>query len=382
MRRVLFAHTSDVYGGMELQVERVLAHLDQQRYVPAFYLPSDARMVPDRLIERVTALGVEIVGDRRPPRRRVPESVDAVVRLADVLRRGRFALVHVNTARPNRPRVPHLAGALARRPVVRTEHLPPDPAELTPEMIAASRRIERLTRVLLTVSDANREDQIRLLGRSPEKLRVLHNGVAVPPARNRETAVAARRALGIDHDLPLLGAVGRLDHQKGLDVAIRALPAVLAAAGPVQLVLAGRGPDEASLGELAELLGVAAHVTFLGYRDDPERVLAALDVGLMPSRYEGFSLTMLEMMAAGLPCVFSDHPSFVEATDGGSVARLVPIEDHVALAGAIAELLADPGGAAELGGQARAHVVAEFAIDRHAERLMALYDELLDGRRQ
>jgi glycosyltransferase involved in cell wall biosynthesis len=79
-------------------------------------------------------------------------------------------------------------------------------------------------------------------------------------------------------------------------------------------------------------------------------------------------------MAAGKPCVFSDHLSFVEATEGGRVARLAKMGDPVSLADEIVGLLADPAIAEALGRAARQHVAQHFTIDGHVCRLMQLYE--------
>ena len=117
--------------------------------------------------------------------------------------------------------------------------------------------------------------------------------------------------------------VGRLHPQKGHHFLIQAVPEIVRSFGEVAVVFAGGGELERELKEEVASLGLSRQVTFLGHVDRPGLLVGALDVAVMPSLYEGFSLSMLEFMAAGVPCVFSDHASFVEATDGGRTAVLV-----------------------------------------------------------
>ena len=208
----------------------------------------------------------------------------------------------------------------------------------------------------------------------PDKLVVIQNGVELGELVTADDRESAKRSLSLDPEVPLIGAVGRLFEQKGHRDLIAAMPSVIDRVGPVNLAIVGSGPLDEELRALAASLGLGDHVIMPGHVSDPQRWVAAFDVAVLPSLYEGFSLSMLEFMATGKPCVFSDHPSFVEATDGGRVARLARMGDPVSLADEIVGLLADPVGAEVLGRAAREHVDEHFTIDGHVGRLMDLYE--------
>jgi glycosyltransferase involved in cell wall biosynthesis len=143
-----------------------------------------------------------------------------------------------------------------------------------------------------------------------------------------------------------------------------------AAAAPLVLLVAGDGP-------LAE--EVAGHagpaVRALGFRRDPERLLAAADILVMPSEREGLSLAVLEAMAAGLAPVVSDGPGNPEAV--GDAGVVVPVGDVAALASALERLAGDPEERTRLGAAARARAEAEFSIERFLADMRRAFLEVL-----
>jgi glycosyltransferase involved in cell wall biosynthesis len=173
---------------------------------------------------------------------------------------------------------------------------------------------------------------------------------------------------------PLLFSAGRLSDQKGYDVLIRALAGLDA-----HLWLAGRGGGQLeNLQALASEVGVANRVEFLGWRADVPALLAASDIFVMPSRYEGTSNAILEAMAAGKTIVTTAGTSVSWFLKDGVNARIVPADDPPALAAAIAELIRDPGLAARLGAAAKETCRAEFGEDAITARWL----EVMEGLRQ
>ncbi len=140
----------------------------------------------------------------------------------------------------------------------------------------------------------------------------------------------ARRDLGIDPERLLIGTVARLVVGKGV---ADLLFAVAKSNLDATLIVAGDGPERLRLEALARELGVNAR--FLGTRHDVPEVLAALDMFVLPSHWEGEPVALLEAMAAGLPCVATATPGAVELLGATQAAELVPIGDCAALAGAL-----------------------------------------------
>lgn len=196
--------------------------------------------------------------------------------------------------------------------------------------------------------------------------------------RHRSAATGVRRALGLGAHDALLVMVARLDPIKGQDVAIDAVAALRATGTDVHLALVG-GAVVGHEGDLAERLraqtdrlGLHDRVHHVGFVDDPGPWLAAATIAVQASAHEAFGLSVVEGLAHAIPTVASatDGPS--EILDGGRYGVLTPPGDADALAGAVADLLADPDRRRELAasGPARA---ARFTPEAAARR----WDDLL-----
>jgi glycosyltransferase involved in cell wall biosynthesis len=205
--------------------------------------------------------------------------------------------------------------------------------------------------------------------------RVIRNGVDLDEwsEASPEEHSAARRSLELE-DRPSVVCVGRLCRQKGQDVLLEAWPAVVARVPRAQLVIVGDGPDARKLRRAA-----GESVRLVGRRADVGSWLAAADVVAQPSRWEGMSIGMLEAMARGRSIVSSDVPGAEEALDGDAGA-LVPPQDPVALASALAERLLDPAKAAAEGHRGRERVERSHDLRAMTAALAELYEELLGVR--
>lgn len=181
------------------------------------------------------------------------------------------------------------------------------------------------------------------LGVPAERVRVIYN-----PQNIAEIAAEARMPEVRTDDSFRLVMVGRLTAQKDVPTALRALAKVRLAGERVTLVVLGEGPDKARLKELAVSLGVADAVEWRGW-SRPYRALAAGDVFVLSSRYEGFANVIVEAMACGSPVVSTDCDSGPrEILADGMYGILVPVGDSDALAAAIVGLAWDPDRREEL----------------------------------
>jgi len=201
--------------------------------------------------------------------------------------------------------------------------------------------------------------------------------LAPVPGRARVSAAGGRQR--IRHELavadhqPLVLAVARLAHQKGLDVLVQAaarLP-LLAQAGAV-VAVAGEGPLRAALQMQARRAEV--DLRLLGPRDDVGDLLAAADVVVLPSRWEGSPLAAQEALLAGRPLVATDVGGVRELVGDG--ARLVAAGDASALATALHELLTDSAQAARLAEAGRARALQWAGVDDQLAAVLGHYDEL------
>jgi glycosyltransferase involved in cell wall biosynthesis len=206
-------------------------------------------------------------------------------------------------------------------------------------------------------------------GFPPERILVLPNAV--------DTARFQVRATTRSPGTPFRAVfVGRLVAEKGLDTLLDAWARAFGRRSDVdvRLELVGGGPLEDQLRTQVAALGIAGQVAFLGHHDRVEEVLAHADVGLLPSRFEGLSNTLLEYMASGIPPLASRVGGSEDFVLPGVNGWLFPVDDVEALAAALLEAEAlPPERLAVMGRQARADVETGASLERVIGRLTELY---------
>lgn len=216
-------------------------------------------------------------------------------------------------------------------------------------------------------------DEMRELGIAEDRFYFIPNGVEMRPG-SRERSYALRGPLRIVF-------VGRIHPQKGLPTLLRALGR-LAHDEPGlswQLSLAGTGPSEGELKALADELGIAQGVKFLGQIDPVEALLEESDCFVLPSLSEGMSNALLEAMAQGLPCIATGIPGNDSLIQHGCNGLLVSPDDDQALAEAIAALARDESLRRKLGQQAVKTVESQHSLPGVARQYGDLYAALLRG---
>ncbi len=204
---------------------------------------------------------------------------------------------------------------------------------------------------------------------------VLIHGVDVDAIVVRRSERAdARAEHGLTDDDVVVVSVANLRANKDYPTMLAAANRLVDDGVPVTFLTVGQGPLEEELHTLRDGLDLHDWFRFLGYQEDPIRVLAAGDVFCLSSRYEGLPIALLEALAMGLPAVVTDVGGMPSVVRDGVEGRLVPAGDPLALAGAITEL-ADPARRAELANHAsdRSH---DFDIRHAVARQQALYGEL------
>ncbi|MFH1595261.1 MAG: glycosyltransferase [Pseudomonadota bacterium] len=189
----------------------------------------------------------------------------------------------------------------------------------------------------------------------------------------------ARERLGVSGFV--VGAVGRLEEQKGHGHLLAALPALAREIADLTVLLVGDGRRRQALMAQARDLGVAGRVRFLGTRRDLPEIYRALDVFVQPSLWEGLPLALLKAMGAGLPVVATRVSGALEVIDDGVNGRLVNPGDAPDLARAILDLYQQPEVRARMGEAARGTVLAHYSQEAMLRRLESLYLELLADRK-
>ncbi len=235
------------------------------------------------------------------------------------------------------------------------------------------RRLAGSTDVIMAVSETVRNFTIRQESLPADKVVTVRLGL-VP---SRETGIEDDPLYSEMVRRPTVGIVGRLVEEKGHNLFLHTIYAVLKARPDVLALVIGDGPLLADVQALARRLGMGAdQVRFLGIRHDIPSLAKRLQVFLLPSRREGFGMAPLEAMAGGAHVVLSKIPAFDELTRHGQYGTLValPPEGRVSdWAEAVLTALS-----ARLDRARLRHFVAQhYAFDDHVDRLAGLYEEIL-----
>jgi glycosyltransferase involved in cell wall biosynthesis len=352
LRVVAYTDSVEV-GGAEHALAHLVAAIDGSVEVSVLG-------VSEPVVSRVAgAKQTSLVSRPRP----VPADVGSFREHLRALRTLRPDILHANLISPFACQYAVAAAAALGIRSVAVYQLPNRPADILQRVLKLL--TARVTSAHVGVGARTSREIEALLRLRAGTVRTIHNGVPDEGVSKRAVNEASE---------PTVGFVGRLARQKGLDVLIRALADVPA----VRTVLVGQGEDEASLRELAHRLGVADRIEFRGWTDEPRRLLSSFDIFVLPSRFEGFPLAVLEAQLAELPVVAADVGSVGEAVVTGTTGILVPPDDPARLAAALASLAADPDRRRALGRAGREHVLAHFTADRMAAGFERLYAELGD----
>ncbi len=264
-----------------------------------------------------------------------------------------------------------LAGAWGAR-VLRTEHLPyllTDRVQQGDYHLA----LDAVDRVLCVSEGARRS--YAEAGVPDEKLCVVRNGIPEPVAGS--DGLGVRHRLGLAPDALVALTVGRFTEQKGYDVLLDSVPAVLDHVPETRFLWVGDGPLWAETSYEVARRGLGEQVLLPGRRSDVPDLMAAADLFVLPSRFEGLPLAVLEALAARLPVVATRVVGTKEAVLDGETGWLVPPENAVALAVTVITALQDAGLRHRRAEAARADFEARWTARRMADDTAAVYDDLL-----
>ena len=350
--KVLHVHRIGGIGGSERHLLTLLPALGERGVDVSFLGLDDPSRAPEPFYEQLTV-----------PFERVPAPRDLDPRLALRVRRSarKADLVHTHLVHAD------VYGALGARRLVSTKHN--DDPFRAGAFRFVERALARRAARIVAITRALARFQVERVGLPAEKVEVIHYGLDDLPQ-----AWGANPPDDVPRDARVLLAVCRLEGQKGVDVAVRALPRVIAHHPGAQLVVLGEGPQRGQLQGLAHSLGVPAH--FLGRVPDVAAWLHRAELLVHPARWEGFGLALLEAMLAARPVVATNVSSIPEIVVDGETGLLVPPDDADALAAAITRVLDDP---ADYGARGRARAETEFSVARMADRTLAVYETALQG---
>lgn len=369
--RVLIVTTAAAGGGVEQHLLSLVHGLDRQRFQVSVAAPA---AFLEKFESQLATAGARVY----PVSVENPFDVGGVRRLWALYRSVLPEIVHLHLFRAALVGAP-LAKLAGVRVVIETCHVREAWRHRGfKASFAIDRLVGRSVDHFIAVSESVRDFVVLTKGYDRQKVRVIRNGRDLSAFRPAGPDVEmARRALGLDANTPTIGVIGRLDAQKGHRYLVSALPAILATTPHLRVVFVGEGPLRDDLRAQADRLGVANVITFAGFHYDVRPWIAAMDVVVLPSLYEGLPLVVIEALGMAKGIVATAVDGTQEVVRNEQTGLLVPPADSDALAIGIVRLLTDAAFRDRCGQQGRAWVEQHFDVKQMIKDTEQAYADAL-----
>jgi glycosyltransferase involved in cell wall biosynthesis len=354
------------FGGLERVVISILESLDRFKFNPSFC----SLIKPEpALFDKIEKLGLPChVLDKGEG-----VSLSLPFRLSRVFRSENVQLVNSHDIGATLYAAP--AGRLAGvRGVIHTDHS---------QILAKSKflgvygwLLRNLVAHSITVSSDLEDHLVGKYGVRPGRVTIIPNGIDTSVFSGERDTGRLRMELGIGESDAVIGSVGRLTLQKGVEYLLKAFEMVLERNRAVKLVIVGEGELRGELESLALELGIRDRVVFTGIRQDIPDLLALFDVFALASLWEGQPITIMEAMAAGKPIAVTDVGGNAEILEHGRSGMIVPARDPETLAESLGILLDDRRAAEALGESARDYAEKNLSSAAMVEKYEAVYESI------
>ena len=303
-----------------------------------------------------------------------------IQQLARLIRDEPYDLIHAHASKPGF--MARLAALGSGIPVVYSPHCfsfhqgtPAWKAYLLAGIERVSARY--LTTRIMTVAEGEQTLAKRYHVGCPDQFVNVYSGIDLPVDKPGMDSKAIRASMGIPAEVPLVGAVGRMSKQKSPSDFLHMAAHIHWQNPEVHFVWVGSGPLEEEMRQLSKDFDFGEVMHFVGPREDISDVLQSMDCFVLPSLWEGFSIVLLEAMAAGVPIVATDIPGNSEAIRSGVDGYLVPPKDPCALANAVIEILNNPSIASTFRQNCRERIVNKFSRKNMLDAVGKMYQQIL-----
>ncbi len=377
-RRLVHLVTRLELGGAQQNTLHCVEHHDRAKYDVSLW--SGAGGFLDARAAAIPGADVKLLPWLAHPISPVADA-GAVVRLASMLRDVEVLHTHSSKAGILGRAAARLAGTPA---VVHTVHgwsfNDVQPAVIRRLYVEAERAAARVTDRIVCVARYDRERGLAAGIGEASQYRIVRSGIdpsqyAAPPAARERI----RRSLGIEPDELVVGSIGNFKPQKAPLVFIEAARRASLRDRRLKFLVAGDGELRPAVEGAISGAGLAGVVHLLGWREDVPEILAAMDIFLLTSLFEGLPRSVLQAMAASVAVVATDTGGVREVIADGKTGLLVPPGHPQAAAEAVLVLASDAGLREGFARSARSRLGAEFDIRRLVPDLESLYDEILTG---
>ena len=366
-KRVLHVIDSFDLGGAQEALVNLIACADRTRFSP------EVAAMHGRGVywERFRALGVPV--HSLSPHKFVPLYVWNLLRL---LLTENFDIIHCHLIAANLVAKP-LAALVGVRVRFNHDQANDEYRQRDRLRLALDKLANRFSTHICAVAASIVEFLVKHEGVSRERISLVHNAIDLrrftpAPERRAELRRELRRELQLPPDAPVIAGIGRLNYQKNFALFLEVAAEIARSHPQVVFVIAGTGPEERALRE-----GAGANVRFLGFVADTARLYDAVDFLLMPSRFEGLPMALLEAMAMRVPIVASRLDGIAEVIADGADGLLATPSAKDEFTAHLRTLLDDPKRAADIAENAFQKVTAHFSAEHMTREVEALYARYL-----
>lgn len=311
--------------------------------------------------------------------------LDSAIKLARIIKKENIGLIHSHVPLAGTV-LSRIAGLLAGIPVINHAHLCDNFNRyifLKNLQFFLNWMTSRLFCAKVIAVSEGVKKQIVGQGVAPDKVAVVYNGFDIIDEKDlTEDYTRLRSQLGIRAGYKIVGEVGRLCESKGQEILIKAAKEVIREFPETVFIFVGEdlvsaGRYKEKLESLAYELGLDTRVIFTGYRSDILELMSLFDIFVLPSTVEGFSLVILEAMAAKKPVIATPAGGNAELVIQEETGTIVPMQDSSALADAIIYHLKNPGISAAMGEKGYERLRENFSSREMLNKIMCIYDEIL-----
>jgi glycosyltransferase involved in cell wall biosynthesis len=381
--RVLHVITRLIRGGADENTVFTVEGVDPGRY-ESFILAgrgSEVSGFPEE-IQRRTRVMPELVRDPHPL-----HDLTALFKLTRIMRRGGYHIVHTHTAKAGF--LGRIAARLAGVPhVVHTLHGVTFPDHVHPlarrAYIGLERVAARCCDVMITVGEDVKSRYLEASIGRREQYVTIPSGMdtrAFEDARAESEAGVrpVREQLGLGAEHVVLGMVSRLEPRKGWSHFLQAVARLAPDFPHLRALVVGEGSEREALHRLARDLGIAERVVFAGYRSDVAQVIAAFDIAVLTSLWEGLPRVLVQYALLERPMVTFAVEGAGEVVEEGVSGWVVPLRDTAALVDRVRPLVASPELRARVGAAARRRVQGRWDVEIMVEGIERVYEAVAAG---
>jgi len=366
-QKVLYTIDTRGTGGAETVFLSILKSIDKEKYEP-FIVVGGKGWLYDEIVK--IGLKPEIVSMRGS------FNLSYLQQLICIVKRKKINIIHAHLLGSNV--YCSLVGILCRVPVISTFHGVIDYDIKDKYLKMKFSLINAGSSKIVFVSDYLKEHFIKSVNIKKRKTITIYNGIDTNRVSKKNNA-ELHTEFGYNNDDILVGSIGNIRSAKGYDILLHAATIIIKKYPKCRFIIAGEGNGNVfeDIIHLRDRLELKEYVRFLGFRTDIAYILSAIDVFVLPSRTEGFSLATIEAMAAGKVVIATDSGGPGEIITHSRDGLLVKPGSSEAIAEAIIKCLTDGKMCADLVSNAQEKIKSKFSLQTMIAKYQELYEEVV-----